>query len=152
MDPELPRLVVRRCHDAATARIAADDEGLRPERRVLELLHGGEERVEIEVRDDHAPSVTGGAVVADGPSPVSLRRRRHCRRFKRLGREDLTLRSLQVRRFVRWTRTKYAPPTRATTTSTVQNTGRSLSQCQWKFSPRPVCSGVGTDGDGKPQG
>ena len=77
VDPELPRLVVRRCHDAATARIAADDEGLRAERRVLELLHGGEERVEIEVRDDHAPSVTGGAVVADGPSPVSLRRRRH---------------------------------------------------------------------------
>ena len=48
-DAEAPRDVVRRRHDAAPARIAADDERPRAQRRVLELLDGCEERVEIEM-------------------------------------------------------------------------------------------------------
>ena len=53
VDAEASRDVVRRRDHAAAARIAADDERLRPELGVLELLDGGVERVEIEVRDDH---------------------------------------------------------------------------------------------------
>ena len=48
-DAEAPRDVVRRRHDAAAARVAADDERPRAQRRVLELLDGGEERVEIQM-------------------------------------------------------------------------------------------------------
>ena len=51
-DPEPPRRVVRGRDDAAATRVAADDERPRPERRVLELLDGREERVEIEMRED----------------------------------------------------------------------------------------------------
>ena len=54
VDPEPPRLVVRGRDDAAAVRVAADDERLRPQRRVLELLDGREEGIEVEVRDDHA--------------------------------------------------------------------------------------------------
>src|SRR6185436_481535 len=54
VDPELARLVVRGRDDAATARIA-DDERLRPQLRLLELLDGREERVQIKVGDDHGP-------------------------------------------------------------------------------------------------
>ena len=57
VDSEPPRHVVRGRHDPAPVRIAADDERPRPEPRLLELLHGGEEGVEIEVRDDHTRSV-----------------------------------------------------------------------------------------------
>src|SRR5262249_23660642 len=53
VDAELARHVVRSRDDAATARVAADDERLRPELRVLQLLDRGVERVEIEMRDDH---------------------------------------------------------------------------------------------------
>ena len=52
VDAEPPRDVVRRRDDAAAVRIAADDERLVAERRVLELLDRGEERVEVEVRED----------------------------------------------------------------------------------------------------
>ncbi len=52
VDAELARVVVRGRHDAAPARIAADDERLLAELGVLELLDRGIERVEIEVRDD----------------------------------------------------------------------------------------------------
>ena len=48
-DPELAGLVVGGRDDAAAAGVAADDERLRSELRVLELLHGGEEGVQIEV-------------------------------------------------------------------------------------------------------
>ena len=67
VDAEAPRRVVRGRHDAAPARIAADDERLRAEGRILELLDGGEERVQIEVRDDHRRSI--------GPSPERPARR-----------------------------------------------------------------------------
>ena len=50
-DAEAPRLVARGRDDAAAARIAADDDGLAPQLRPVELLHGGEEGVEVEVRD-----------------------------------------------------------------------------------------------------
>jgi hypothetical protein len=53
VDPEPPRHVVGRRHDPATARVSADDERLGPKLRVLELLHGGKERVEIEMTEDH---------------------------------------------------------------------------------------------------
>src|SRR3989442_12915184 len=53
MDAEAPRTVVRRRDHAAAARVAADDERLRAELGILELLDGGVERVEVEVRDDH---------------------------------------------------------------------------------------------------
>jgi hypothetical protein len=37
-------------------RVAADDERLRAELRCLQLLNGGEERVQVQVRDDHPSS------------------------------------------------------------------------------------------------
>ena len=39
--------------DAAAAWVPADDQRLRPQLRALELLHGGEEGVEVEVAEDH---------------------------------------------------------------------------------------------------
>ncbi len=55
MDSERPRNVVR-CRDhASSVRIASDDERLLAQLRILELLDGGEERVQIEVREDRHP-------------------------------------------------------------------------------------------------
>src|SRR5207248_3695898 len=54
VNPEIPRDVVRRGDDAATVRVAADDERHRAVGRVLQLLDRGKERVEVEVRNDHA--------------------------------------------------------------------------------------------------
>ena len=56
-DPEAARDVVRGRHDAAAARVAADDERPRPEGRILELLDRRKEGVEIEVREDRHGSV-----------------------------------------------------------------------------------------------
>src|SRR5689334_19308206 len=53
MNAEAPGDVVRGRDDSAAARIAADDERLRSELWVLELLNGGVERIEVEVRNDH---------------------------------------------------------------------------------------------------
>src|SRR4051794_15687443 len=63
VDAEFPRLVVGGRHDAAPVRGAADDERLRAQLRILELLDGGEERSEVEVGDDHCfvSLVTGQA-------------------------------------------------------------------------------------------
>ena len=52
VDAELPRGVVRGRDDAAAVRVSADDERLVTQLRVLELLDGREERVEVEVRED----------------------------------------------------------------------------------------------------
>ena len=60
MDPELARLVVRGRDHASPMRVAADDEGLRAEIRILELLDRREKRIEVEVRDDHAESLDLG--------------------------------------------------------------------------------------------
>jgi len=57
MDPETARDVVRGRDDAAPVRVAADDERLAPQLRRLELLHRREERVEVEVSDDHQEAV-----------------------------------------------------------------------------------------------
>ena len=58
-DPEPPGDVVRGRDDAAALRVAADDERPRAQRRVLQLLDGGEERVEVEMREDrHVPNAT----------------------------------------------------------------------------------------------
>src|SRR5712691_12717684 len=57
VDPELARLVVRRGDDTASVRVAADDERLRAQVGILELLHSGEEGVEVEMGDDHARSL-----------------------------------------------------------------------------------------------
>ena len=59
VDPERAGGVVRRRHDAPSARIAADDERPVAQRRILELLDGGIERVQIEVRHDHGPNIRG---------------------------------------------------------------------------------------------
>jgi len=57
MDAEPPGDVVRGRHDAAASWVAADDERARPEGGGLELLDGGEEGVEIEMRESrHGPS------------------------------------------------------------------------------------------------
>jgi hypothetical protein len=61
VDPELPRGVVGRRHDAAAVRVAAHDERLLAQLRVLELLDRGEERIQIEVGED---SHRGKATVA----------------------------------------------------------------------------------------
>ena len=59
MDAEAARDVVGGRDHTAPTRVAADDERLRAERRILELLHGGVERVEIEVGNDHTNKCTG---------------------------------------------------------------------------------------------
>ena len=51
VDAERPRLVARGGHDAPTARIAADDDGLATQLGAVALLDRGEERVEIDVED-----------------------------------------------------------------------------------------------------
>jgi hypothetical protein len=53
MDAEAARDVVRGRNDATPVRVAADHERLRAELRLLELLDGRKERVEVEVGDDH---------------------------------------------------------------------------------------------------
>jgi hypothetical protein len=53
VDAELASLVVRGRDDAAPLRVPADDERLRPQVGVLQLLHGGEESVQVKVPDDH---------------------------------------------------------------------------------------------------
>ena len=53
MDPEVARDVVRRCDHAAAVRVTTDDQRLRAQLRLLELLDRREEGVEVEVRDDH---------------------------------------------------------------------------------------------------
>ena len=83
VDAELPRDVVRGRDDAAAVRVAADDERLLAQLGVLELLDRGEERVEIEVREDRH---RGKATVAScsepspshaqaSPTPVARSRR-----------------------------------------------------------------------------
>src|SRR5947208_15459117 len=57
VDAERPGAVVRGRNDAASVRVAADDERDFPELGLLELLHGGEERVEVDVSEDHGASV-----------------------------------------------------------------------------------------------
>src|SRR5262249_24983930 len=52
VDAELPRLVVRGRDDAAPVRVTADDQRLGPQLWILEFLDGGEERVQVEVRED----------------------------------------------------------------------------------------------------
>ena len=71
MDAELPRRVVRGRHDPAAVRVAADDERAPAELGLLELLDGREERVEVEVRDDHRRSA------GERPDALPPRRRRY---------------------------------------------------------------------------
>jgi hypothetical protein len=59
VDPEATRHVIRGGDDPASTRVAADDERLRTELRVLELLDARVERVEVQMRDDHANKCTG---------------------------------------------------------------------------------------------
>ena len=92
-DPELPGHVVRGRDHAAAVRVAADDERLPAELGALELLDGGEECVEVEVRDDHATRVDPrldeivcdavrerDGVVGAGRGAPTLARRRVARR------------------------------------------------------------------------
>jgi hypothetical protein len=60
VDSELARDVIRGGDDSASVRVAADDQRLRLELRVLELLDRREEGVEVEVRDDHAWMLRSG--------------------------------------------------------------------------------------------
>ena len=72
VNPEAAGDVVRCGNDAAAVRIAAHDERHRAIRGVLQLLDRGEERVEVEVRNDHtrkgtvAVGVLALAVLAAG--------------------------------------------------------------------------------------
>ena len=50
-------MVVGRCDNAAPLWIAADDERNTPQLGALELLDRSEERVEIEMGDDHGASI-----------------------------------------------------------------------------------------------
>ena len=59
-DAVAPRRVVRGRDDAAAVRVAADDERPPAQLGALELLHGGEEGVQVEVRDDHGPTRLSG--------------------------------------------------------------------------------------------
>ena len=68
-DPELPGDVVGRRDDAATVRVAADDQRHRPQSRLLELLDCREERVEVQVGEDHV-------------ARLRSRRRTHRRRLR----------------------------------------------------------------------
>jgi hypothetical protein len=49
VNPVCPRLVARRQHDAT-----ADDHGTTAQPRIVALLDGGEERIEVRVEDDEA--------------------------------------------------------------------------------------------------
>ena len=60
VDPVPPGDVVRGRDHAPPVRIAADDERLPPQRRVLEHLDRSEEGVEIEMRDDHPARIGTG--------------------------------------------------------------------------------------------
>ena len=53
MDPVPARDVVGRRDHPAPVRVAADDERLLAQLGRLQLLHGREEGVQVEVRDDH---------------------------------------------------------------------------------------------------
>jgi proteasome accessory factor C len=53
------RLVARRRHHTPPARVAADDDRLAAKLRALELFDRREERVEVEVRDDHGSGRIG---------------------------------------------------------------------------------------------
>jgi hypothetical protein len=67
MDPELPRLVIRRGDHATAVWIPADDKRLRPQLRALELLDCGEECVEVDVGDDHSFSLEPPSAFDGGP-------------------------------------------------------------------------------------
>jgi hypothetical protein len=54
VNPEAARDVVSGRDDAAAVRIPSDDQRLRSQGRILELLDRGEKRVEVEVGQDHA--------------------------------------------------------------------------------------------------
>ena len=61
LDPEASRRVVRRRDDAPAVRVAADDQRHASQVRLLELFHGCEEGVEVEVREDHPRKATDRA-------------------------------------------------------------------------------------------
>src|SRR5439155_15965880 len=54
VDAEATRDVVAGRDDSTPMRISTDDERHAAELRLLQLLHSGEERIEVEVGDDHA--------------------------------------------------------------------------------------------------
>ena len=59
VDAEPPCGVVRRRDHSATLGVAADDERYRAQARILELLDGGKECIEIEVGEDcHSEKAT----------------------------------------------------------------------------------------------
>ena len=58
MDPEAARRVVRRRHDAPAVWVASDHQRPRAELGSLELLDGSEERVQVQMGEDHVDSAT----------------------------------------------------------------------------------------------
>ena len=64
-DTEPPRHVVGGRHDTAPVRVAADHQRLLAELGILELLDGGEECVEVEVREDRHERRLGTCPVSD---------------------------------------------------------------------------------------
>jgi hypothetical protein len=60
VDPEGAGSIVCRGHDASSVRVAAHDERLLAQLRILELLDCGEERVEVDVSENrHACKARG---------------------------------------------------------------------------------------------
>ena len=59
VDAERARDVVRRGDYTASARIAADDQRLPAQLRILQLLDRSKEGIQVEVRDDHSEQMYG---------------------------------------------------------------------------------------------
>ncbi len=72
VDPEAPGDVVAGRDDSSSVRVAPDDQRHPSQRGLLELLDGGEERVQVEVRNDHEKRVempVAGTRPAKGDNP-----------------------------------------------------------------------------------
>jgi hypothetical protein len=67
MDAELARLIRSCCDYPASLRRSPDDDWLAPQLRVVELLHGGVEGVEVSVDDRaaHGKMIPGAPSFAD---------------------------------------------------------------------------------------
>ena len=73
VDAEPARVVVRGGNDPAAMRISAHDERKLAQGGVLELLHCGVERVEVQMREDrHAHQGYGSRVIVSTPPPPTL--------------------------------------------------------------------------------
>jgi len=66
-DPVPARFIAGRGDDAAAVGVAADDDGLPAQAGITVELHGGEEGVEVEVRDHECNLARSGATFGTRP-------------------------------------------------------------------------------------